>query len=100
MIAALQIFLQTSSQLYEPTPAPNLIHLLFKAFRRSPFSAPVFSHPNFFPSHTSAKSTRNSFRCHTYNLALLQVLSLPHIQKTGVSPLGVRRSCRRFSRCQ
>jgi len=25
----------------------------------------------------------NSFRCHTYKITLLQVLSLPHIQKTG-----------------
>src|SRR6266478_6021181 len=52
--------------------------------------------PNSFPCHTSAKFTRNSFRCHTYKFALLQVLSLPHIQKTGGVPLGVRRSCRRF----
>src|SRR5712671_4296351 len=52
--------------------------------------------PNSFPCHTSAKSARNSFRCHTYKFALLQVLSLPHIQKTGGVPFGVRRSCRRF----
>jgi len=39
--------------------------------------------------HTSAKSARNPFPCHTYNFARLQVLSLPHIQKTGgVSPFG------------
>src|SRR6266478_6016720 len=42
--------------------------------------------PNSFPCHTSAKFTRNSFRCHTYKFALLQVLSLPHIQKTGGCP--------------
>src|SRR5882762_8462545 len=35
---------------------------------------------NSFPCHTSAKFTGNSFRCHTYKFALLQVLSLPHIQ--------------------
>src|SRR5882757_9442965 len=43
--------------------------------------------PNSFPCHTSAKFTRNSFRCHTYKFALLQVLSLPHIQKTGGCPM-------------
>src|SRR5712675_2486319 len=43
--------------------------------------------PNSFPCHTSAKSARNSFRCHTYKFALPQVLSLPHIQKTGGVPL-------------
>src|SRR5712675_3297351 len=52
--------------------------------------------PNSFPCHTSAKSARNSFRCHTYKFALPQVLSLPHIQKTRGVPFGVRRSCRRF----
>src|SRR3979411_1086581 len=43
--------------------------------------------PNPPPCHTSAKFPRNSFRCHTYKFALLQVLSLPHIQKTGGVPL-------------
>src|SRR5258706_861591 len=61
----------------------------------SMFSDPPL--PNSIPCHTSAKFTRKSFRCHTYKFALLQVLSLPHIQKTGgCPPLGVRRSCRRF----
>src|SRR5882672_4241264 len=47
----------------------------------SMFSDPPL--PNSIPCHTSAKFTRKSFRCHTYKFALPQVLSLPHIQKTG-----------------
>src|SRR5882724_5731097 len=47
----------------------------------------VLQRVNSFPCHTSAKFTRNSFRCHTYKFALPQVLSLPHIQKTRGCPL-------------
>jgi hypothetical protein len=38
---------------------------------------------NSFPCHTSKKCTRNPFICHTSKIALPQVLSLPHIRKTG-----------------
>ncbi len=38
---------------------------------------------HFFLCHTSEKCARNSFPCHTCKIAALQVLSLPHIRKTG-----------------
>src|SRR5882762_2082077 len=86
MMAALQVFLQTSSQLYAPTPAPNLIHLLFKAFGVFRFPLPCSAtltpfpatHPQnspvtpFAATHTNSPSC-NSFPCHTY-------------KKQGVSP--------------
>src|SRR6267142_2259114 len=86
MIAALQVFLQTSSQLYAPTPAPNLIHLLFKAFGVFRFPLPCSAtltpfpatHPQnspvtpFAATHTNSPSCK-SFPCHTY-------------KKQGVSP--------------
>src|SRR5882672_9975495 len=37
----------------------------------------------FFRCHTYKECPPKSFRCHTYKIALPQVLSLPHIRKTG-----------------
>src|SRR6266403_983299 len=86
MIAALQVLRQTSSQLDAPTPAANLIHLLFKpsgVLRLPPPSSATLSpfpatHPQnspatpFAATHTNSPSCK-SFPCHTY-------------KKQGVSP--------------
>src|SRR5712692_2129156 len=51
------------------------------------------TYANSFPCHTYEKrakisffGVRKFFRCHTYKIALPQVLPLPHIQKTGGCP--------------
>src|SRR5882762_7795408 len=104
MMAALQVFLQTSSQLYAPTPAPNLIHLLFKAFgvfrfplpcsaTLTPFPAP---HPQnspvtpFAATHTNSPSC-NSFPCHTYKkqgCPLGSAAVLPPLSRSPTSRLN------------
>ncbi len=47
---------------------------------------------NSLRCHTYEKCACNPFPCHTYKIALLQVLSLPHIRKNrGVSGIMVNR---------
>ncbi len=45
-----------------------------------------FQYANSLPCHTYAKRARKSNHCHTSKIALPQVLSLPHIRKTGGVP--------------
>src|SRR6266404_2933805 len=66
VIAALQVFLQTSSQLYAPTPAPNLIHLLFKAFGVLRFPLPCSATLTPLPATHANSPSCKSFPCHTY----------------------------------
>src|SRR6266404_3174071 len=105
VIAALQVFLQTSSQLYAPTPAPNLIHLLFKAFGVLRFPLPCSAtltplpatHPQnppvtpFAATHANSPSCK-SFPCHTYK----KQGGVPCAARP-VAQVGVRVALRLFS---
>jgi len=77
------IVASTGSPYSSPTPHPKP-PLQFSTLRREYIQ--TVKGCNSFPCHTSAKSARNPFPCHTYDFALLQVLTLPHIQKTGGCP--------------